>query len=132
MKSIKLYRTKKNQQLLAEKQAKLEMQYCIDHRVSECPSLFHDMEWFGTASKIRVTEVKDHGHYFEAYIPYEDVDRHYVIVPKQTINGSIEHNMFAIAKLLVQSLELRDKPFALVRKTERSINYPHWHLLFYE
>lgn len=131
---LSLNRTQEDEKKWQEKLAKLQTMWKIMYGAKKFEP-FSDIDFLKNKANIKPVIVNSHGkvgYYFEVDYPYENSNKHFCIVPSSNINCSHEFNAFKIAQQVVNLHLGQYQTYILVKKGNGSIEYPHFHLLFYK
>ena len=122
MKEIKLYRSPKVEKAWRLRKADLERMWKEEHPQWEFKHLFQDIQWLRNNS----IDLKFIYPWFFLLndFKYEDTKLHFTLIPAndKVIDLNPIYNFIK---------ENNYKDYAIVKKSEGSIDYPHYHLLVY-
>ena len=131
MQEIKLYRSPEVDKAWQKRKSELEKMWKEEHPQWELVSLFQDyqsMVWLSNNGVEIDFNQNAHAYILKNDYKYEGAKEHYTFIPFEVSMKGIGM-IFADIYLFCNDHEFKD--YAIVKKSEGSINYPHWHLLIY-
>lgn len=127
MEEIKLHRTAEDDILWIKRMAYLTAKWKEQHKGQQFKHLFQDMG-FLSLNGVKIEQFT-HVDVLTVDFPYVDTKKHLCLIPHHTLQQFEFTRIANVANTLLK----RHKPdmYALVKKNQFSIDYPHYHLLIY-
>lgn len=129
-KNPKLGRTTIVERQWQERKEELENKWKDEHPGWEFEHLFQDINWLMRQG----LEVEEHQYWFILHndFKYQGASQHFTLIPrdKESLKSEVVFSeMMKLIFLLVHRRGYQD--YILMKKSEGSINYPHFHLIVY-